>query len=436
MPWMNRRRPSRRVFGRFEALESRMPLAGNVTTNLDTNTGILTITGDGLDNSILFERSSDPGLYELTGLNDAATNTPTTINGLGVGVSPVFPVASIQSVTIILNDGNDQVLVKDVSLVNLTINGGNGNDRIDVGDYVPLTTPNPANNQQLISNNLNIFPGSGADGVSVNYVYNAAKIEVSKPTTGSQDNGNLNLALYVTFSDVLLVDNVDDGFANPQNPAVSNDSLSLGYVTTELALVVNTGDGNDLISYYASRNGVGIDGSIPNFISGSGDDYVALDVNIYENGVFVDAGDGTDTIQFSRAVFVRDLAQSVILFCGTGNDTLLVGKYFDAQAILRDSGSSINYLRVDLGPGNDTATIVTNIFNRFEVFMGGGNDNAYFGSNLLNSGGSGLINGDRNEQLNTSITGTDRVRRFNNTWDAFQVNYAELSIEERLFGPQ
>jgi hypothetical protein len=330
------------------------------------------------------------------------------------------------------------VLVKGMVMDNLTINGGLGNDRIDIGDYVPLTTPNPANNNQIILNTLTISPGSGADVVRLNYIYGPTSILVSKTASSGPDIGSLDLAVYVAFTDTLTVQNEDNAIATP-NPGISNDSISLGYVTTALALFVETGDGNDLISYFACRDGVGNDGLRPRFNSGSGDDYVALDVNIYERNVFVDAGSGNDTIQFSRAVFVGNTNQTVTLFCGIGNDTLLVGKYYGlvgGQPVLLDSGSAINLLTADLGPGDDTASIVTNIFNRLEVTMGGGNDNAYFGSNLVNSGGVVRIDGDFNTQLNTRVSGTDRVRRFNNTWDAFTIDFEQSFIEETVFGLQ
>jgi hypothetical protein len=435
MSRLKNRSRARRTFGQFEELESRLPLAGNVTYS--TSGGIATLTGDGLNNNIRLEPAANfANFYQLSGLNDAATNQPTTINGSN---NPIFiPVADAESMTINLGDGNDQVLVKGMVMDNLTINGGLGNDRIDIGDYVPLTTPNPANNNQIILNTLTISPGSGADVVRLNYIYGPTSILVSKTASSGPDIGSLDLAVYVAFTDTLTVQNEDNAIATP-NPGISNDSISLGYVTTALALFVETGDGNDLISYFACRDGVGNDGLRPRFNSGSGDDYVALDVNIYERNVFVDAGSGNDTIQFSRAVFVGNTNQTVTLFCGIGNDTLLVGKYYGlvgGQPVLLDSGSAINLLTADLGPGDDTASIVTNIFNRLEVTMGGGNDNAYFGSNLVNSGGVVRIDGDFNTQLNTRVSGTDRVRRFNNTWDAFTIDFEQSFIEETVFGLQ
>ena len=166
MSRLKNRSRTRRTFGHFEELESRLPLAGNVTYS--TNQGIATLTGDALHNNIRFEQSANfAGFYQLSGLNDATTNQPTTINGVN---NPIFiPIAQAQSLTINLGDGNNRVLVKGVTLLNLTITAGTGNDRIDVGDYVPLTTPNAANNNQIIANNLIIRPGLGVDTVRVNY---------------------------------------------------------------------------------------------------------------------------------------------------------------------------------------------------------------------------------------------------------------------------
>ncbi len=423
------RNRTRRTFGHFEELESRLPLAGNITTSY--NAGTLFIQGDASPNSLRVESTGFPGQILITGLNDGQTNTATSIDGF-----PFSTWLNVSNIQIALGGGNDQVLVQNVTLNSLIIAGEAGDDLIEVGTYVPLTTPNPANNVQTINGPLTISAGSGADTVRVNYVYNATAISIFKSGSGA-DFGRLNLSVYVAFCTSMTVQNNDEGVAG-QNPSISNDTIFLGYVSTG-QLYVDTGDGSDLISYYACRSGQGVTsgyGAI--FLSGSGDDYVALDVNIYDFGANVDTGSGNDTLQFSRAVFMTAApsAQFVVLYCGTGNDTLLVGKYFDAQAVLRDSGSTISQLYMDLGPGNDTATIVTNVLNQFFLFMGSGDDNAYFGSNVVNSSGLGQVWGDLNWQLNTSGTGNDRVRRFNNTMDAFSINYTQLNIESTVFGAQ
>jgi hypothetical protein len=409
-------------------LESRLALAGDVTSVYDAN-GLygpqLTLTGDNLANNFVVQGTGNPGEYRITGLSDDGTNTPTTINGQNQII-----VANVSSLTIVLGGGDDEVLVKSVDLDFVGVFGGEGDDQINIGSYVPLTTPNPADNVQTISIYLNIDAGSGADTVSINYVYGASTISVAKSSSNNTEYGSLNLAIYVAFTDNLLVTNQDDHVAT-QIVSDSHDSISLGYVTTIDFLSVDTGDGDDLISFYACRAGASLQ-----FRSGTGDDYVALDVNIFENGAVVDAGIGFDTIQFSRAVFVINAQQSIQLFCGLGNDTLLVGKYYDSvngQPVLKDSGSSIYELVMDLGPGNDTATVVTNILNSFYLYMGSGDDYAYFGSNLVSQG---LVSGDYNLQLGITSSGFDRIRRYNNTMDVTTINYSQVSIESTVFGPE
>jgi hypothetical protein len=124
------------------------------------------------------------------------------------------------------------------------------------------------------------------------------------------------------------------------------------------------------------------------------------------------------------------------LTTGTGNDTLLVGKYYAlvaGQAVLLDSGSNIFGLVMDLGAGDDKATVVTNIINQFVLYMGAGNDEAYFGSNIGIDVGS--VEGDASLIHGNTGTGNDRVCRFNNTMDVMTIFYSQISIESTVFGP-
>ncbi len=63
------------------------------------------------------------------------------------------------------------------------------------------------------------------------------------------------------------------------------DSIYIGYLSSRQASQFDTGAGNDLISYYASRFY-----KTAYLNSGAGADTVALDVNIYDDNVTVDTG--------------------------------------------------------------------------------------------------------------------------------------------------
>src|SRR4030095_3490840 len=87
---------------RFECLEPRHMLAGNVTAQIVN--GDLIVTGDAADNRILV--SSLGGPMQVTGMNDSSGN-PTSVNGVPNGT---FDASGLTGNTLIrLLDGADSV---------------------------------------------------------------------------------------------------------------------------------------------------------------------------------------------------------------------------------------------------------------------------------------------------------------------------------------
>jgi hypothetical protein len=105
----------------FEALENRLTPAGLV--NVSFAAGVVTITGDGLANSITITQDAQDRLI----ISDFELGNGISLNG-GAPVNQVTTPAPVTGgVTLNLNDGADSVVVAGVDLPSfLKINGGNG----------------------------------------------------------------------------------------------------------------------------------------------------------------------------------------------------------------------------------------------------------------------------------------------------------------------
>jgi hypothetical protein len=435
MSRFNARPRKQRSFGHFEALESRLAMAGNITSSLAA--GALGLTGDDLANNLRFESNGVAGEFLVTGLNDAATNTPTLIDGLA---SKVF--SNVTALQILLNGGNDQVLCKNFELQGLTILGGAGDDQIEIGEYVPLTTPNPSDNVQTIGSpqnlgQLRIDTQDGAAVVRINYLYGNPYITIDHSSINESPtaNASLDLAIYVAFSSSLNIIHQTPAAFDPTNTTRTqntNDLISVGYVSSQGSSTIRSGSGNDLISVYCSsfRPYAGAPYGTPaiQFFGNLGTDYIALDVNIIYGPSILNGNEDSDTIQFSRNVGgSSDGLDYVTLTGGAGDDTILVGKYYGIQGgqpVLLDSGSKFAArLTINMDDGNDTAIVTANIIHDFVLGMGFGNDYAFLGSNTIDLS---RIYADVGAQ-----SGYDRVRRYYNAIADDQ----EYGVESSTFGP-
>ena len=107
---------SRRTY-RFESLELRNLLAGNVTTSVTS--GQLVITGDSASNEIVITQV-DPTTYKVAGTSGTKVDghSSSTVPGITIGIN------------VQLNDGNDAVTLKNLSLNGMILLMGNGNDTV------------------------------------------------------------------------------------------------------------------------------------------------------------------------------------------------------------------------------------------------------------------------------------------------------------------
>lgn len=401
----------------FESLESRWALAGNVSITYLT-AGRVLLSGDNFANNIAIVAGAQPNEITITGLNDAATNTATTVGG---AASQTISLNGQVQLLVGLSGGNDQFSIAGtLSGISLMINGEDGNDQLSVGQYVAIggTAPGGTINSNLNAN-IQIFGGNGNDTIFIGRLYGT-------PANGYADvyiqgnDGNDTINAYNVFADVFSVD-----------AGIGDDSVNLGYLTAKGEFTLDGGEGNDLLSIYASRT-VGI----ANFYGRGGIDFLALDVNKFDGTTTADAGDGNDTLLFSRSVGDVNTVPSVYLRAGAGDDNVLIGKYYavvNGATVLANGGSSLSLLQVDLGYGNDTAEIAANVVSLFTLFMGPGNDYAYLYSNLI--GTSVELEADWTFDNQFTTAGQDTIRRVNNNFDIFGsgIGFVDHGVESYLY---
>lgn len=376
----------------FESLEQRLTMAGNVLAGRDAS-GNLTITGDANSNAIEIEAGSQPGEYIISGKVDATTNTQTLINGL----SQVRLTNISGKVIATLGAGNDQFSIKGgTNNAGLLIDGGTGNDIIRVGLYQSVSSKAAATRTTL-NGTVDIDSGDGDDQIFVGRVYGGANYTLN---AGSGDD---KVEVYNAFSGTFIT-----------YGGAGADNLSVGYLTVSDYLNIDGGTENDLISFYCSRTTINpYYGGSRSFQlnGGAGYDFVAADVNRLEENFSVYGGDDSDTVLFARSV----LDYGFRIELGAGDDYAIVGKYYaveGGQTVLRNAGSSAQFMTLDMGIGNDRAEVAANVIASIFADGGYGNDDLTVDSNVIGyraeyEGGEGI----------------DRMYRHNNSF-AFYIDHS------------
>jgi hypothetical protein len=438
------RNQQRRRLGSFEQLEPRAMLAGNVTVtgevSYNSTSNNIFFYGDSANNRIQIINDGAPSLYRIVGLPDSSTGQPTTVNGLPEVTIDMSNRPGPNSIYAFMGEGDDEVYIRGANFMGGEIHGEGGNDLLQIGDYAAYNDPAaslPAA-QTHFTQHFSMYGQTGKDTFKVYNAYFDGSSDILIEA-GSVNSNSSQFETAPELVDIYLLNTLQLTI----NMGGGSDQVNIGYSTVRAGSSILLGRGNDLLSSYASHYNT-IDA-----VGGSGDDFLALDVNAYDSTVRIygDGGDsgygsppgtpGNDTVLFSRSTFNnQDNIQQVWLNTTEGNDTLLVGKYYavsnTGQIYLANAGSHIPYLLVSLGSGNDTATFAANIIDDFNLFMGGGDDTAYLESNLVTKW---IFYGDHEWQWGNypSSPGYDRLRRYNNSFDPSNAN--QVNIESNVFGP-
>jgi hypothetical protein len=260
---------------RFESLEQRQLLAGDVLVNVVR--GDLLIRGDAEGNEIAVTAGAEPGAFVVTGLNG------TTVHQEGQTPTTEVTVTGVRNdVRIGLGDGNDSVSLIDAEVRgSISIHTGAGDDEVTV-------------DQVAARGGLGIDAGDDNDTVTL-----GSENDTGATPLGVRD-GALEGALRIRKG---IRVNLGNG----------NDTLTLENAATHIGIGVNGGLGDDTIS--AS----GTSGSILGILGGDGTDTISLnDVRARHAGVH--AGAGNDDVTIEDSVFA-----TLGVALGEGDDTLSIG---------------------------------------------------------------------------------------------------------------
>jgi hypothetical protein len=393
---------------RFESLEKRQVLAGNVTALLSGAN--LLITGDGAANDILVEGLPGfPGRVRITPQTNAGG--PTTLNGQTAAL--IFP--SFGDIRINLGNGSDALEfnsdpgVTDTLPGNLVIDGGRGDNDISISNYT-------------IGGSLVVRNSTGIDSVLIDNTDVGVDINVSSDaSTGLQTT------------------QIQGGSSVGRDLILSNRA---GDNTIEIG---DVGDSGATAAVAVGRNlAIYNSGVVAN------DSVINLhDVNIAQNLTITNLS--TATIAVGTATGTTNVGHNVTIRNGNGdnsvtvqNDSTLGTTAVDRVAIWNGSGDdtvvfdeSTSNAQVDIRNGLGDATVTTSddaIFNAALSIINGNNgdhtvtiESATVGS-LFVSNGAGASNtvligtastvdiAGRTTIFNGNVTGDNRI----------EINFATL----------
>jgi large repetitive protein len=340
---------------KFESLETRRMLAGNITV---TQSGsIITLTGDALDNSVLIrDTQTGGGVIQIIGLDTPGPNSttlPTTINsGASKTLSGITGIVfDFNGGGANINTGNDVIVLTNLTLTGgVTINSGDGNNFYGIGTFDPTQDNKVDLDFDPSLGTLTEGAVSMAQGMTINMGGGANYLRVDQATFNGPVGKNLaiNMGVGTTTASV--------GQTSVAHWAAFNEAANSGQVDLTLDhfsanyLSVNTSIGNDSITL---TDGTHINTTIAMSLN-LGDDTVDLD-GVTAGAVQVLMGQGANS------------------YTGTGdqitsNTSIWSGAESDSVTI---SGGSTGSLMTALGGGGNTVSL-SNLAIANAASVGGG----------------------------------------------------------------
>ena len=323
----------------------------------------LTVTVDGASGNILVNSGSLNDTIQHSGIE-----TLSVVGGSGNDTVFVGQDAGLTHIGVVLQEGNDDFFINSTLTVTVTASGGAGNDRLRTAagnDFID----GGAGNDSLVGNdgddsisggigNDTLEGGAGADillggdgndtlrgGADNDFVQGEGGDDKLSWSVGDGrdtiDGGDGNDVLVVNGSagnDV--IDIFDDGFGNVV-VVVNDETFSVSNVEE---LVINTGDGDDIVTV-GDLSGTSVSNDTISFSGGTGND--AFDGSLSGKRIVALGGDGDDTLIGSG--LDDDLSGgggNDTLEGGLGNDTLQGGN--DDDTYVYDAGQGSDLI-VDTG---------------------------------------------------------------------------------------
>ena len=344
---------------RFEGLENRVVMAGDVTVALAGT--VLTLTGDASNNSVQMSNGAQPGEFVLTGLSG------TQING---STSPMTVPSPFSTLNVNLGVGSDTfAILGPAAKMQLA---GTVNINNDSGtDINSITNVN-------IGTDLNVMKAGNGEGVLM--IHGSKVAGNANVTSGGFDGSNTVV--------IDLGSEVQGNFSITNNEG--EDSFIASDATIFGNLSINNGAGDTTTQIGMSAPGaIAVWGSV-NVTNGEGYDKVFVNNATLWQELDIDNGDGNTMVSFqSSEVGKGNTASDAVISNGAGIDTL----EFTATKIRRD-------LTITNGMAAD-------LFGSQSVFSG----TSRVGRNLTFNGDNGADTFNMND--GTTIAGNSTLNLFN-----------------------
>jgi hypothetical protein len=364
----------RRIF-RFENLESRSLLAGNVTTNFAG--GVLTLTGDAAANNIQVSQLQN-GDWQVKGIGttiDNSHNAPTFtgVTDIATDMQGAADIVKVSGGTlsgdILIRDtggGADIVTVNNIHATNITADTGAGNDSIT------LLNCNAAGS-------INTSGLDGADTIVVNKCHAAGGMNLD--ASGIVDGGD-HVSVFassaesldivtVDGSDTILVNNfvasIGEIFIDASESGAGNDTVTVIGVTAGTDLLIDVGNGSNVVSIHNATAATGL--NVDAGGNSAGNNVISISGVRAGDESSVNTGDGNDAIAIVNSHFGQnqtptDDVQGLYVESGLGRDavsivnTTAAGHLFVDTADLLQSGGGF-LIPVGGGPldGNDSIVL-------------------------------------------------------------------------------
>lgn len=376
----------------YESLESRLPLAGQVTVTFDVANGNITLVGDGLGNEVKITQTA-PGEQVYEGLNGTLFIPPDDMSGGGGGGGmqmpvPMFMISGVGgNMTINLNAGDDIVEMEGVEC------GGILAIEMSVGaDTVMMT-------ETKVNRSANIDTGDGIGMVLIDTLESAEALTI----TGGINADTIHLLralLNSTFTvtagnsaNEVILDDVQS--RGPSSITTGNGADTIKYINSISNPDDNDIDGDITITAGTRANDVEVNncniaGRLT--ISGGADsDTVYIANSFLLLATTVTMGNGTNACKvtnfFSSGDLNRGLFGNLLISGGTGIDDVYVGLYISVAETMPldgdidgdgipDGGIVIlnGVLSVQTSAGLDT--IFVGLFDSLDLTIdsGGGSD--------------------------------------------------------------
>jgi hypothetical protein len=296
--------------GKFESLEQRQLLAGNVLVNVVN--GNLRIEGDADANKIMIASGTEAGTFVVTGL-DGTT--------LGDATDPVT-VSDVRNIRVGLGEGDDLVAIVGANVGgNVSIRTGLGDDRVFIGTgdgAAELAGVLPADVSVSVRGHVGISTDGGLDQVAVDDA-SVAWLSVD----AGEDNDVVSLGSTAPLGGAAARLVVRHGLH--VNLGAGNDQLNVDQVSTRGGLVARGGRGDDTIDASLTKAAAMV------VLGDGGVDTVTLaDLDVRHLGVHT--GEGIDSVDIRDSVFT-----SLGVSLGAGSDTLTTGG-LEAKVAILDGG--------------------------------------------------------------------------------------------------